>query len=263
MHETPMNDVRPVEQPPVPGPVPAERPRRTARRLAVRGLLHLACLAVAVGAFAVYAHYRVTGATGASLASLAIAAGFGFVPLRDVLRVFFRVEGRALHLAHAGGGLALAALPLTGVVSGAPLLNRAWRAPFAIMGAAQAVMHQNHPRNAQQAAALQRFAASLPEVAVFADPKSLANPANAQRAVAALADVLTKAQALGETELNADPGFQSALARVSTRFGASLGLDAVDLALTRLAANPATAGSVPGLRQRLALARRAITGGGR
>jgi hypothetical protein len=246
------DEAREVEQAPVAPAAPAERP--------VRGVLHLGCLLVAVGGFAAYAHFKIEGASGASLASLVAAAGFGFVPLRDVLRVFFRVEGKALHLAHAVGGLALAVLPLSGVVSGAPLVNNAWRAPFAIMGAAQAVMHQNHPRNARQAAALQRFAASLPEVAVFADPKSLSNPANAQRAVAALADILTKAQALGETELDADPGFQSALAQVSTRFGASLGLDAVDLALTRLAANPATAGSVPGLRQRLALARGTLAG---
>lgn len=240
--------------------MPAERPPRRVRRVVLRALLHVACVAIAVGGFAAYAHFRIEGASGASLASLGAAAGFGFVPLRDVLRVFFRVEGKALHLAHAVGGLALAILPLSGVVSGAPLLNNAWRAPFAIMGAAQAVMHQNHPRNGQQAAALQRFAASLPEVAVFADPTSLSNPANAQRAVAALTDVLAKAQALGETELNADPGFQSALAQVSTRLGAGLGLDAVDLALSRLAANPATAGAVPALRQRLALARRAIAG---
>jgi hypothetical protein len=236
----------------------AERPARTFRRLAVRALLHVACLVVAVGGFAAYAHFKIEGSSTASLACLVAAAGFGFVPLRDVLRVFFRVEGSALHLAHAAGGLVLVVLPLTGLVSGAPLVNNAWRAPFAIMAAAQAVMHQNHPRNARQAAALQRFAASLPEVALFANPRSLSNPANAQRAVAALSDVLAKAQALGESELDADPAFQSALAQASTRFGASLGLDAVDLALTRLAANSATAGAVPGLRQQLAQARRTI-----
>ncbi len=245
-----------------PGGGAGQHPARTLRRVAVRALLHLACLVAAVGGFAAYAHFKIEGAATASLACLVAAAGFGFVPLRDVLRVFFRVEGKALHLAHAVGGLVLVALPLTGVVSGAPLVNNAWRAPFAIMGAAQAVMHQNRPRNARQAAALQRFAASLPEVAVFADPKSLANPVNAQRAVVALSDVLAKAQALGETELDADPGFQSALAQASTRFGASLGLDAVDLALTRLAANSATAGAVPGLRRQLARARRTLAGGG-
>jgi len=133
-------------------------------------------------------------------------------------------------------------------------------APFAIMGAAQAVMHQDRPRTAKQAAAMQRFATSLPEVAQFAGASNLASPGNAKRAVAALSDILAKAQALGETELESDPGFQSALSQVSTRFGANLGLDAVDLELTKLAANPATAGAVPELRKRLALARRTIGG---
>jgi hypothetical protein len=135
-------------------------------------------------------------------------------------------------------------------------------APFAIMGVAQAVMHQDHPRNAAQAAALQRFAASLPEVAQFAGSKNLASPENARRAVSVLSDILAKAQALGETELQSDPGFQSALRQVSTRFGANLGLDAVDLAVAKLAANPATAGAVPELRQQLALARRTIASAG-
>jgi len=133
-------------------------------------------------------------------------------------------------------------------------------APFAIMGAAQAVMHQNNPRNAKQAAALQQFAASLPEVAQFADAKDLTSPANARRAVAALSDILTKAQALGQTELDADPGFQSALKQATTRFGANLGLDAVDLALRNLSESPAAGSAVPELQRRLALARKTIAG---
>jgi hypothetical protein len=189
------------------------------------------------------------------------AALFGFLPVRDVIRVLFRIEGKALHLVHALGGLALLALPLTGVVKGTPVLTHAAMAPFAIMGAAQAVMHQNHPRNPKQAAAMQRFAASLPEVAEFAGG-NLSSPANARRAVAALSDIIAKAQALGQTELESDPEFQSALSRVSTRFGANLGLDAVDLALSKLAANPATAGAVPELRKRVASARSAIAAGG-
>ena len=76
-----------------------------------------------------------------------------------------------------------------------------------------------------------------------------------------LTDIVGKAQALGQTELDADPNFQSALGRVSTRFGAGLGLDAVDLALNRLAANPATAAAVPALRQKVVAARGAITRG--
>jgi hypothetical protein len=71
---------------------------------------------------------------------------------------------------------------------------------------------------------------------------------------------MAKAQALGQTELEADPGFQSALRQVSTRFGANLGLDAVDLVLNQLAANPATAAQVPELRKELAAARGAIAG---
>jgi len=123
-------------------------------------------------------------------------------------------------------------------------------------------MHQNRPRNAKQAAALRRFAESLPEVAQFTSARNLASPENAKRAIAVLTDIVSKAQALGETELEADPGFQSALGRVSTRFGAGLGLDAVSLALAKLAANPATAGAVPGLRAQLGRARQALAASG-
>ena len=134
-------------------------------------------------------------------------------------------------------------------------------APFAIMAAAQAVMHQDHPRNAKQAVALRRFATSLPEVAQFAGG-NLSSPENARRAVAVLSDIVAKAQALGQTELESDPRFQSALGQVSTRFGANLGLDAVDLALPKLATNPAAAGAVPELRRRLAAARGTIAQAG-
>ncbi len=236
------------------------RPRPSARRIAAKILLHLGALLVAVGCLAAYEHFAIGGRSATSLAWLVAAAGFGFFPLRDLIRVVFRVEGRTLHVVHVLGGLGLVALPLTGVVSGTPVLTHAAMAPFAIMGAAQAVMHQNHPRNAAQAAALQRFAASLPEVARFTDSRNLASPENAKRAVAVLTDLIGKAQALGETELQSDPGFQSALRQVSTRFGANLGLDAVDLTLARLAANPATAGAVPALRKQVEQARRAFGG---
>ena len=237
-------------------------PRASLGSLAARVVLHAGFLLIAVGCLAAYEHFKVRGQSDAALASLVAAAGFGFAPVRDLVRVVFRIEGKALHLVHALGGLALVALPLTGVVSGAPVLTHAAMAPFAIMGAAQAVMHQDRPRTAKQAAAMQRFATSLPEVAQFAGASNLASPGNAKRAVAALSDILAKAQALGETELESDPGFQSALSQVSTRFGANLGLDAVDLELTKLAANPATAGAVPELRKRLALARRTIASAG-
>ena len=230
--------------------------------VAARILLHAGFLVVAVGCLAAYEHFKIEGPSSASLVSLVAAAGFAFAPLRDLIRVAFGVEGKALHLVHGVGGLALVALPVTGVVSGAPVLTHAALAPFAIMGAAQAVMHQDHPRNAKQAAALQSFAASLPEVAVFANSKNLASPEAAKQAVVALSDIVAKAQALGETELESDPGFQSALSQVSTRFGANLGLDAVDLALAKLAANPATASAVPRLRAQLASARRTISAAG-
>ncbi len=233
---------------------------RSFRSAALRVLMHGGFLVVAVGCLAAYEHFSVAGQAQAAIVSLIAAAGFGFAPLRDLIRVLFRVEGKTLHLVHVVGGLGLVALPLTGVVSGTPVLTHAAMAPFAIMGAAQALMHANQPRNGAQAAALQRFVASLPEVAALSNGKALSSPANAQRAVAVLTDVVAKAQALGETELQADPGFQNALKQVSARFGGNLGLDAVDLALKQLAANPATAGAVPALRTQLAAARRTMAG---
>jgi hypothetical protein len=236
--------------------------RASLRSVAARTLLHGGFLLIAAGCLAAYEHFRVTGQPGAAVASLVAAAGFGFAPVRDLVRVVFGIERTTLHLVHALGGLGLISLPLAGVVSGAPVLTHAAMAPFAIMGAAQAIMHQDHPRNAKQAAALQRFAASLPEVAQFTSSKNLTSPANAARAVAVLSDIVAKAQALGDTELESDPGFQGALRQVSARFGTNLGLDAVELALRKLAANPSTAGAVPELRRQLALARRTIAGGG-
>jgi hypothetical protein len=227
---------------------------------ALRILLHVGFLLIAAGCLAAYEHFRAAGQSGVAVASLVAAAGFGFAPVRDVVRVVFGVERGALHLVHVLGGLGLVALPLTGVVSGAPVLTHAALAPLAIMGAAQALMHQDHPRNAAQAAALQRFVASLPEVAQVAGSNSLASPASAERAIAVLTDIVAKAQALGETELESDPGFQSALRQVSTRFGANLGLDAVDLVLAKMAANPSTAAATPALRSQVARARRAIAG---
>ena len=232
------------------------------KRIGLKLLVHGGALLIAVVCFAAYGHFKLEGQSTAATVSLASAAIFGFVPLRDVLRVVLRVEGKALHIAHGLGSLALIGLPVSGVVSSKPVVTRAWMAPFAIMGAAQAVVHQNNPRNAKQAAALQRFAASLPEVAQFASSKDLTSPANAKRAVAVLSDILTKAQALGETELESDPGFQRALRETSTRFGASLGLDAVDLALHNLEGNPAAQSAIPDLQRRLAAARRTIAGPG-
>ncbi|HTS87193.1 MAG TPA: hypothetical protein VMG41_01780 [Gemmatimonadales bacterium] len=235
--------------------IPRQAPPSPWRRAALRALLHCGFLVISLACLAAYEHFKVENSQSTSLAFLVTGAGFGFAPLRDLIRIAGKVEGKALHLVHVLGGLGLLALPVTGVVSGAPVLTHAAMAPFAIMGAAQAIMHQNHPRNAQQAAALQRFASSLPEVTQFTSSKDLASPENAARAVAVLTDIIGKAQALGETELQEDPGFQGALKQVSTRFGANLGLDAVDVVLNRLASNPATAGAVPQLRKELDSAR--------
>jgi len=224
--------------------------------------MHGVFLVIAIGCFAGYAHFKVAGQHTASLVCLVAAALFGFAPVRDVVRMVFAVEGKALHLVHGLGGLGLLLLPLGGVVSGGRVLTHAAMAPFAIMGAAQAVMHQDHPRNAKQAAALRQFASSLPEVAEFANTKDLTSPANAARAVTVLTDIISKAQALGQTELDSDPGFQSALSQVSARMGGNLGLDAVDLALNKLAENPATASAVPELRKQIAAARKTLASGG-
>ncbi len=129
-----------------------------------RIFLHGFCLLIAAGAFIAHQHFSLHGQTTPSLVALLAAGGFALVPVRALIGELFELEGKALHLVHGVGGLAFAGLSLGGVISGAPLLNHAALAPFAIMGAAQAVMHQDHPRNARQAAAMRRFATSLPQV---------------------------------------------------------------------------------------------------
>ncbi len=233
-------------------------PRRTVRSIIGRILLHAGFLLIAVIAFGAYEHFKLHGESTKALASLLAAAGFGLAPIRALVRELFVIEGKLLHVVHGVGGLALIGLALGGVVSGGPLLTRAALAPFAIMGAAQAMMHQDRPRSPRQAEALKRFVTSLPEVEQFAKSGNLLSPENARRAVAVLTDLVTKAEVLGETELRSDPGFQGALRRVSTRFGLSLGLDSIDRAIGGLSANPAVARAVPELRYRLAKARRAV-----
>ena len=231
-------------------------PRRSLSSIAGRVLLHIIFMMIAIGAFLAYQHYSTLGAKTESTVSLFVAGGSAFAPVRAVLHAFFAVERRVVHLVHGLGGLAVVGLSMSGAVQGRPILTHAALAPFAVMGAAQAVMHQDHPRNAAQAAALQRFASSLPEVEAFTNG-DLTSPANAARAVAVLTDLIGKAQALGETELAADPNFQSALSRVTTHAGLSLGLDAIDQAITTLSTNPAAAGAIPDLKRRLAQARKA------
>ncbi len=240
--------------------LPAALPqrRRTLRTVLGRILLHLGFLAVAVVAYGAHEHFRLNGESKPALVSLLVAAGFGLAPLRLIVHELFAIEGKIAHALHGLGGLALIGLTAGGAVSGGPLLTHSAMAPFAIMGAAQALMH--HPRNQEQAVALRTFATSIPEVAQFASSRDLGSPANIRRAVIVLTDLLTKAQALGETELRSDPGFQDALRTATARFGVSLGLDAADRAIGKLGASPAGARAVPELRRRLAAARRAVGG---
>ena len=244
-----MNRVLPPLAEPAPVQLPA--PRRPFRRV----LLHCLLLLLAAAAFVAYQHFRLNGQSTEALVSLVAAGLLAVAPARALIGELFAIEGKVLHALHGLGGLAFMGLAAGGVISGQPLLSRAAMAPFALMGAAQAVMHQNHPRNAKQAEALRRFATSLPEVAEFTSSANLTSSENVTRAVRVLNDLISKAEALGETELEADPAFQSAWAQATTRTGLTLGLDTVDQAINRLAANPAAAPAVPELRRRLAKAR--------
>jgi hypothetical protein len=222
------------------------------RSFVVRATHFLLCVAGAAALFVAYQHFKLSGQQALSTGSLVAAALLALMPLRVLLREVFAVEGKVLHMVHGLGGLALIALPVSGLVSGTPMLTHAAMAPFAIMGAAQAVMHQNNPRNAQQAAAMRNFASSLPEVAEFTKSGDLTSPANISRAITVLTDLLGKAEALGETELQADPGFQSALRNASMRVGLTLGLDSIDHAVDLLGASRADPAAVQALRQKLA-----------
>jgi hypothetical protein len=222
--------------------LPAQKP--AARRVLHRVLLHCLSLLIAAAAFVAYQHFKLNGQSTAALVSLVTSGIFALAPVRALIGEMFAIEGRVLHALHGVGGIAFVGLAAGGFISGQPLLNRAAMAPFAIMGAAQAIMHQDHPRNAKQA-----------EVAEFTRSGNLTSPENVARAVHVLNDLISKAEVLGETELEADPNFQSAWARATTRTGLTLGLDTIDQAINRLAANPAAASAVPDLRRRLAKAR--------
>lgn len=232
--------------------------RFVALNIIFRILLHGGFLLAAVVAFGAYEHFKLNDEATSSLVSLAAAAGFVLAPVRALVRELFVIEGKLLHLLHGVGGLTLGGLALGGFISGGPLLTHAALAPFSIMGAAQALMHSNHPRNPQQAEAMRRFVTSLPEVEQFTKSGDLSSPANVRRAVSVLTDLVGKAQVLGETELKSDPGFQSALQRATTRFGLTLGLDAVDRILGQLEKNQAAASAVPELRKKLAAARNSL-----
>jgi hypothetical protein len=235
--------------------------RSTVGRVIGRFVLHIGHLLIAIVSFGAYEHFKLHGQSTLSLVSLVAAAGFGFAPLRALVGELFAIKGRILHLVHWVGGLALGGLALSGAISGTTLLTHAALAPFAIMGAAQAVMHQDHPRNAEQAAAMRRFAMSLPQVEQFAKSGDLTSPTNIRRAVTVLSDVLSKAEVLGETELKSDPGAQSALRRVTMHAGLSLALDAVDHAITEVSNVPGTEHAVQRLRKQLTAVRKTIEKG--
>jgi hypothetical protein len=225
-----------------------------ARGILKHALVNVVALVLAVGAFVAYQHFKLHGQSQAALVSVVAAGLLALMPVRALLDGFLSLERHVLHAFHGLGTLTFVGLAAGGAFSGGSLLNHAAMAPFALMGAAQAIMHQDHPRNVRQAEALRAFATSLPEVAEFTRG-NLRSPENASRAVVVLQDLIGKAEALGETELQADPNFQSALARATTRTGLTLGLDSIDQVLNRLAANPATAAAVPDLRRQLARAR--------
>jgi hypothetical protein len=238
----------------------ARQPPQPARGVSLVGhLLHWVLgLAGSAALFVGYEHLKLNGEAMPAYACLTGSALLVLNPLKALVHRVFSIERGVMHIVHAVGGLGLVALPLSGAVSGTPMLTHAALAPFAIMGAAQAVMHENHPRNAAQAAALRNFAASLPEVEQFTGKGDFTSPANVARAVRVLTDLMSKAQVLGETELQSDPGFQSALKQVGVRTGLSLGLDAINHSIEVMSQSPSAASAAPALRARLAQVRRSI-----
>jgi hypothetical protein len=237
-------------------------PPRPAAAIVRRVLTNVIYLLIAIAAVGAYEHFRLHGQSAPAVVSLLAAGGFGLMPVRAILDELLEVESRMLHVVHGLGGLVVVALVAGGSVSGGSVLARGASAPFAIMGAAQALMHAEHPRTPEQARALREFVASLPELQQFAGGPDLTSPANVQHAMAVLGRLVANAQALGVTELESDPGFQAALGQATTRLGLSLGLDAVDHAIGGLASNPAAAAELPDLRRQLAAARATVAGAG-
>jgi len=235
-------------------------PQRSIHALLVKVLLNAGFLVLALAAFAGYEHFKLAGQSTPATVSLAAAAVLGLMPLRAILDELLDVESKVMHLVHGLGGLAVVGVASTGVISGGSTLSHGAMAPFAIMGAAQALMHPDRPRSSEQAEALRSFVTSLPEMRQFSAKGDLASPANARRAIAVLADLLAKAQRLGETELRADPGFNGALQHATTKMGLTLSLDAIDSTLGLLTGNPAAATALPELRRQLAEARLTVAG---
>src|SRR6478735_3088007 len=98
-------------------------PKRSLASIAGRFLLHVLFLVIALGGFLAYQHYSTLGAKTESTVSLLVAGGFALAPVRAVLRAFFGVERRVLHLVHGLGGLAVVGLTLSGAVQGRPILT--------------------------------------------------------------------------------------------------------------------------------------------
>jgi len=233
---------------------------RPSRRPSVAGhMLHwILAAAGATALFVAYQHLKINGAAVPAYVCLAGAALLALSPLKALGHALFTVERGAMHVVHLVAGLALMALPISGLVPGTRVLMHAALAPFAMMGAAQALMHSDKPRNAAQSQAMRNFVTSLPEVAQFTSSRDFTSPANVERAVTVLGDLISKAQALGETELRADPRFQSALQQVGMRTGLSLGLDAISRSIDVMARSPQAAAAAPELQARLAQVRHSI-----
>ena len=136
---------------------------RSSRRPSVAGhMLHWVLAAAgATALFVAYQHLKINGAPAPAYVCLAGAALLALSPLKALGHAMFTVERGAMHLVHVVAGLALMALPVSGLVSGTPVLTHAALAPFAMMGAAQALMHSGKPRNAAQRQAMRSFVTSL------------------------------------------------------------------------------------------------------
>ena len=230
-------------------PLPPEEPRLKARalRFCLQLLLHVLAVCAAAGAFVAYEHFRLQEGSG-SLAHgfLAAAALLGLAPLRALLHSVNVVRGKALHLAHGLGGLAVFGLAGAGVISGTPLADRAAMAPFALMAAPQAFLHPHRASGPEETAAARQFVQSLPEVGAFAAPGALATPDGIARATRILTSLVAKAEVLGRAEMKDDPEFKKAAAQLGDagfmeqvrqtawRGGLSLGLDSLRRAMTQV-----------------------------
>ena len=218
--------------------------RRFAASASAKLLVHGGALLIALACFAAYGHFKLEGQSTAAMVSLASAAVFGFTPLRGCCASYFASRESAAHRPRFGQPRAHRA-PVSGVVSSRPVLTRAWMAPFAMMGAAQAVMHQNNPRNAKQAAALKQFATSLPEVAQFAGPKDLV-AANAKARRRRAVRHSRQGASLGRDRARIRSGISERAAKPRA-IRREPWPRRVDVALRNLSGNPAAQSAVPDL----------------